>query len=153
MDATADAIRDYAIQRTHEAWVEKQPYFLARLSPELQARGVNYKEVIGPRPLKRFLEEEAASHLRVVSHPLKRNMIGLIPAGEHYEFASQIINSEDESTGVRQVEPLAHERAGKKPNGRFIVMAFLDLLAELDPSDLDKVNLPTSILAKLVRRR
>jgi len=55
LDATADGLGKYIIERTKDVWdTSGAPYMLSWISPELQTKGILYKTIIGPQTLKQF---------------------------------------------------------------------------------------------------
>lgn len=147
MEATAQAILEFAAQRAKEAWDERQqPYMLARLSPELAGEGVDYKSVLGEVRLKDFFQT-AGDQVRVVIHPTQKTKIGLVPAGTEFEFAP----GEDGPPARGSQEPQTDNLRASAARRRYIVSNFLGLLAELNDEDAAQVQIPTVILTKLLR--
>lgn len=148
MDKTPDAIIAFARSRAEAAWEKnQQPYLLALLSPELSKEGVDYKEVLGGQRLKDFLGA-AVAQIKLVSHPNQKSKIGIIPADKDYMFPVAAA----EAAPVAAEKAPAEERSGRSRR-RYIVSQFLQLIAELDDGEAAQVQIPTHILAKLLREQ
>lgn len=149
MDATQEAIIDFAERRAREVWEDKQqPYLLALLSPELMARDVDYKAVLGPLKLKEFLQAEGVGKVKLVLHPTQRSKVGVIPHDIEFSFDAT-------EYGLAGTAELARPSSGpaRPLNARFVVMNFLQLLATLPKEEAEKVHIPTSVLAMLIKVR
>lgn len=145
-EPTSDFILSFAAKRAQEIWDKSgQPYLLAYLSPELSDIGINYKDVLGGQRLKEFVES-APERVKVVSHPVQKAKIGLIPPDKDFEYPLE----PKSATGKTNSTPASGERS-KGGRRRFIVSNFLELLSELDDDDAAQVQIPTSILTKLLR--
>jgi hypothetical protein len=147
VDKTPDAIIEFAAAQATKAWDKNQsPYLLARLSPDLVAQGIEYKEVLGEQKLKDFLRK-ATDKVKVVIHPTQAARIGLIPPDKFYEYSTEAAPAEESATTSPRSE---------RPNlsrKRYIVMNFLQLVSELDEAEAAQINIPTNILIKLMRDR
>ena len=147
MELTAEAILEFAAQRAQKTWDDNATaYLLAKLSPELREQGVDYKEVIGSQTLKEFVSG-APDKLRVVLHPTQRSKVGLVPAGIDFEFPVTV------EEPAKDTAPTAQPRPPSRHGARTTVMTFLELVGRLEPADAERVQIPTDILAKLVRMR
>lgn len=148
MDKTPAAIIAFARARAEAAWEkDQQPYLLAFLSPDLVKEGVDYKEVLGGQRLKDFLNA-APAHIKLVFHPHQKSKIGIIPANKDYIFPV----AAPEPAPVAEPKALPDDRGGRSKR-RYIVSQFLQLVAELDDVDAAQVQIPTLILAKLLREQ
>lgn len=147
VESTAQSIIEFAVEQAKKEWDASQsPYFLSRLSPDLAARGVDYREVLGEQKLKDFIQA-SQDKVTIVSHPTQRSKIGIVPVGEHYEYPA-----EDSQPSKRPVQEARPERSGASRR-RYIVSNFLQLVGELDDVDAAQVQIPTIILTKLMRER
>lgn len=144
MSGTVDDIRKHVIAKTTEVWsTSQQPYLISHISPELRAKGIEYKDIIAPQTLKQFLG--TVGEVRIVQHPLHKPKIGLVPHGVAFEY-------EEDATVSRSTESTTPKRP-RQPSSGYIVIQFLDALSKLDKEDLDKVNIPVSVLAQIVGRK
>ena len=83
---TEAELKQAILERTRERWEAKQePLLLSQLGPDLLARGVNFKEIIDV-PMKKYIEENLGSTVRVISHPEQPQKVGIIPISEIYDF-------------------------------------------------------------------
>jgi hypothetical protein len=113
------------------------PVLLSNMPPLLEAKVPGYKDIIAPRNLKTFIKETAdAAGYRLVEHPSQRARLGVIPSGINFEFPS---DEEGES----------HIPAPRK--NEEIVLSFLRALSTLPNSELEKVVIPASVLARLLK--
>jgi hypothetical protein len=147
VDKTPEAIVEFAAAQAATEWdAEQRPYLLARLSPDLAARGVNYREILGDQKLKDFIRT-AAEKIKVVTHPTQKSKIGLIPPDKTFEYTAEAGPAEEPTAAARRRErPSASRR-------HHIVMDFLHLVSELDDTEAALVQIPTNILTKLMRDR
>jgi hypothetical protein len=142
LDATAEGLGKYIIKRTKEVWdTSSVPYMLSWISPELQAKGILYKTIIGPQTLKQFAAT-LADHVRLVVHPTQKSRIGLVPKTENFEFEEELTLN----TSLREATP----KKLRQPSQRYIVTQFLVALSRLNDDELNKINIPISVLAKLL---
>lgn len=147
MEQTQESIIDFAAQRAKEVWDEKhEPYLLALLSPELKSRNVDYKAVLGQVKLKELFLSQGTDKVKLVSHPTQRAKIWLIPHDKNFAYPAQ-----------QHVAATASEIAGfasvpsRSQSPRFIVMNFIQLLATLPKEEAEKVHIPASVLAMLIK--
>lgn len=141
-----EAILSFAFERAKDAWSKnEQPYFLARLGPDLAREGINYKGILGEQRLADFVRS-GHKYVKVVSHPTQRSKIGLIPPDKDFEFAVEPVSPE--SKFASGPSPIDRGRGSRR---RYIVSNFLQLLSELNDADAAQVQIPTNILTKLMR--
>ena len=149
MDSTREHIIEIAAQRALEVWTARQqPYLLALLGPDLKARGVDYKEVLRPLRLKEFLQSEGPAKVKLVLHPTQRAKIGIIPKDQDFSYDASVVVPTVTSELDRSTQG-----AVRPPTPRFVVMNFLQLVATLPKEEAEKVQIPTSVLAMLVKAR
>lgn len=83
---TKDELIKFLQRRTTEVWgVSEQPYYLARVQPDLRKSGNDYREAAGEQTLAQF--SETVPSIRVVRHPHQKAKIGLVPASSSFEFS------------------------------------------------------------------
>jgi hypothetical protein len=142
MEKTKDAMLDFLTTKTQQWWeANRSPYLVSYISPELSAQGVNWHEIVGEDvKLAKYLQENAEGRFKVVVHPWHRAKVGLIPENETFEYLTDALPKE----ATTRAE---HFRA---PNRKFVILNFLQALAELDKEELDKVHIPVSVLARLL---
>lgn len=146
MEKSPNGIIEFAIVRAQQEWHEhKQPYLLARLSPDLSAEGVDYKEILGETKLKEFVGEYPEK-LKVIVHPQQKAKIGLLPADVDYQFDP--VSEDNAQTAHRRTTGDKGFHGSKR---RYIVGNFLQLVSQLDEADAKQVEIPAHILAKLLR--
>lgn len=134
-----EKLKDALLQATQEFWGRfGTPLLLSNLPKEISERGIpDYKQILASQSLKSFVNSLAEEKtIQVVTHPLHKAKIGLIPAGEHYSFSQEedAVKAEDKTSGKSQAVKL------------------LDILSKLSEEELEKVNIPVSVLAKLHRK-
>jgi hypothetical protein len=120
-------------------WAQQsQPALLSNLPPLLEAEIPGYKGLLEPRNLKTFIKDtEEVAGYRLVEHPKHRARLGVVPRDVTFEFPSE------------EVE-LEQPRVSRKGNDE-VVLAFLRALSTLPNAELDKVILPASVLARLLK--
>jgi len=147
VEETQESIFAVAIECARKSWEQdKKPFLLAKLTPEFIKNGLNYRNVLGEMSLKEFFMG-APDKITVVAHPTQKAKIGLIPVGEQFQYEI----SERPSAAIISFETTSVDRQHKGGRRRYLVMNFLQLLSELDEKDAVQVQIPTHILAKLVR--
>ena len=149
MDTNQEKIIDFAARRAGEVWRDMQrPYLLSLLSPELKAHDIDYKAVLGPLKLKEFLQSSGSGKLKLILHPTQRSKVGIIPYDKEFAYEATEIEPVTEAELVRSNPSFA-----RPLNARFVVMNFLQLLATLPKDEAEKVHIPTSVLAMLIKAR
>jgi len=152
MEATPELIVDFAAQRAREIWDAKQePYLLALLGPELKAREIDYKAALGQIRLKEFFQSQGGNKVKLVSHPGHRSKIGLIPSNENFEYKVQD-HANDAAAEVLN-PPQVATNTPRTLKSRYIVLDFLQLLSSIPKEEAEKVQIPASVLAMLIKVR
>lgn len=128
---------EYIAEKTRVAWEEKQPFFFSNVAPSLKRHGLNYREVTGDKSLLAWARDVHQDQWKIVRHPNQLSKVGTVPADSPFSF-EEIEAANDGN------EPI---RSRKKP----VVIRFLEELSKLDPDDLDKVNIPVSVIVKLLK--
>ena len=119
-------------------WAEKKyPLLLSALPRILEEEVPDYRTVLGPCTLKRFIKEtgEAAGY-KLVEHPTQRARVGIAPAATTYEFPP---------------EPSHVPKPIAAKSNQEVTLAFFRALATLPDSDLDKLIIPASVIVKLLK--
>jgi hypothetical protein len=145
MDVVFDEaqLRDYLIARTKEVWeTSNQPYYLANVQPELSKISKSYKSVIGEKTLSQFAGEIA--EVRVVRDENQRARIGIVPAGEAFDFETS-----EKASRTKEAQPASRGRVGRQQE---TVIDFLSLLSTLSDQELEGFVIPAKVLAKLLRK-
>lgn len=147
MDKTPEAIIDFAAAQAAKEWhTYSRPYLLARLSPELAAQEVDYREVLGEQKLKDFVRT-APEKIKVIVHPTQKSKIGLIPPDKDFAYAAEPLRTQTQVDS----SPRAERAVGSRR--RYIISSFLQLVSELEDAEAAQVQIPTHILTKLMRDR
>ena len=117
----------------------KRPVLLSNLPPLLLEKVPDYREMLGTQSLKQFIKEsEAGQDYRLIQHPTQAAKLALLPQGASYEF----VDSPRES----DIPVIKSERNSEKA-----LIDFLKALKKLPVADLANVQLPVSILVKLLK--
>jgi len=126
---------------TVEHWAAHgKPLLLSKLPPLIEARVTNYKDQLDKRSLKSVIKEVATdAGIRLVTHPTHQAKVAVIPASEGFEFTEDERPAPTKNAGVSQSQD-------EEP-----VLLLLRALARLSPEELDKVNIPVSVLVKLLK--
>lgn len=145
---TKDELIEFLQRRTTEVWdASKQPYYLARVQPDLRESGKNYREATGEQTLALF--SETVPNIRVVRHPHQKAKIGLVPASSSFEFSEIEGQSSTEAT----TPALPSRSRVYRPGSQRVVVDFLQLLSTLDDDDLKDFHIPSLVLAKMLRSK
>jgi hypothetical protein len=140
---TSDELLDFVAKLTRERWAEsRKPLLASFVPPILLAHGMNYREILGPMTkLVSYLTQNGGGRFKIVIHPQHKAKIGLIPPTENYDFEIEPREPEPNKTNLLP---------SKSRSQKFVVLNFLEALSTLEPSELDKVQIPVSVLAKLL---
>src|SRR5271166_1205398 len=141
MPKTIKELSEIIANRTREEWdLTHEPYLLSKIPAALQ--GDSYREIIAPQTLKQFVIS-LTDTVQLVQHPIQKAKIGLIPKGENYSFSDfdrgAATSASDDKTKVSY------------RNQKYIVLNFLEALSNLDAEDLEKIQIPVSVLVRLLR--
>lgn len=148
VDRSPEGIIEFATVRAQQTWDEhKQPYLLARLSPDLMAEGVDYRQILGEQKLKDFLASHSEK-VKVIVHPQQKAKIGLLPSDVDFEY-DPVPEATIHSPPKRST-PDSGLHGSKR---RYIVGSFLQMVSELEEADAKQVEIPAHILAKLMREK
>lgn len=128
-------------QLAEEAWSRNNaPILLSGVPDGLKrANGgvvVDFRSVLDGKSLKQYIKDtEARFAYKLVEHPSKKAMIGLIPSGFEYEFPAALNDKKTSRYSACKDEGLA----------------LINALAKLSDEDLEKISIPVSIIVKLFR--
>ena len=115
------------------------PLLLSNLSPLLTDKLGDYKEALSGHSLKAFIKAKAErAGVRVIEHKVHKPKVGVVPAGEAYEFPESIVALSDSQNATAQ-------------DRQKVVLAFLKLIRELPSQDQNRIEIPVAILARLLR--
>ncbi|MBZ9860858.1 hypothetical protein [Mesorhizobium sp. CA12] len=124
----------------------QEPFLLSQATPALKAAGLDYKAILGEERLKAFVKRtEDQGGYRLVSHPVQKPKVGVVPAGENFEFQADDLGQGTERPSHRRAE------AGMPSDysSRAIIRAF----ARLSDEELDQIVIPTRVFVKLLGGR
>ncbi|KGR93963.1 hypothetical protein [Burkholderia sp. ABCPW 111] len=132
-------LEEAILKVSKDAWsLRNEPALLSDMPPLLTKAIPNYKAILGTRNLKAFIKSTGSNAgYKLVEHPTQRARVGVAPETANFEYA------QDEAKPT--VSP------GARKANEEVVIAFLRALANLPNADLDKVVLPASVLAKLLK--
>jgi hypothetical protein len=141
------ALAELARKHWDDTQPEHQPLLLSNIPQLLKLRGLDYREILGEQRLKDFAHaEESTATFAVVTHPVHKAKVGIIPSDETYTFPDDT--------------PLTEAGPGRgslrlAPTGGHAVatIRFLRALAELPEEDLNGIVIPTRVLVKLFAQR
>src|SRR5690606_77635 len=125
-----------------EVWEgDQKPLFLSNLPFRLKEKypDFDYKSVLGGGSLKEFILKTGGScGYKLIEHPDQWAKIAVAPDDVVYQFPQ---TSEHLDCG-----PKNNESAGEKK-----VITLLKTLGKLPKEDLDKINIPISVLVNMVK--
>jgi hypothetical protein len=147
---TPQAILEFADARAKQSWEKfKKPILLSLLGSELSVLNPDYNELIEPLKLREFLTANADENFSIIQHPHQKAKVGLIPTNETFAFP---VEEKVELTKLdrhTRTEQSGHRRA----QGKYVVQNFLDLLSNLEAEDVERVQIPIDVIAKMIRLR
>jgi hypothetical protein len=130
-------------------WSLKQtPFLLSDLGLALTKEGIDYKRITEPSTFAKYLERQTSSGIKVVRHEKQRAKIGLIPRDESFEYESEVQGRS--SSAQTSLSGFEKYRSRK---GKYLVIDFLEALADFSEEELAGVHLPVSVLVKIVTSR
>lgn len=131
LDALRKIVEDY--------WRDNEKPLLFSMLPSFLEREIpGFKNEIEGGSLKKFVMEEPHGYI-LVDHPTQKAKIGLIPSGENYIF-------QDEIPGNKT--PKNKDNVRKNENK---AITLLRMLSDLPKEDIDKINIPLSVIVKLFK--
>jgi hypothetical protein len=137
-------VRDGAADRWER---DQSPYLVSDIGNDLKAEGISYRDIIGEEiNLVGFLRENAAGKFKVIAHPIQKAKVGVIPPDRDYSFDRRVEPTPDSSER-------RFERTRRQTPKKYVVLNFLEALAELDESEIEKIQIPLSVLAKLLVKK
>lgn len=143
MSLSKEELVEYLKKKTKEKWDNsKEPYYLSMVQPELSKEGKDYRAAIGDQTLSAF--SNSVKELDLVRHPKYYAKIGLVPAGSDFTFDKEI--DTPNSTNRKQ-----DNSQGFSKKNVAVVSDFLILMSKLDDSDLEGFNIPSKVLAKMLK--
>lgn len=122
-------------------WQEnKEPILLSNLPSILEKEIVDFRDGMKGSSLKSFIKDSADSYgYCLIEHPVQKAKVGIIPSGEDYSFPE-----ESESNKTVAKKKLTQSKGNPAVN-------LLEILSELSKDDLEKVNIPLSVIVKLFK--
>lgn len=126
------ALRDIA----KEHWATySHPVLLSNLPPLIEEKIQDYKKLLRGSSLKAYIKESSAANgVKLVEHPTQKAKVGIVPADIDFQF-----------------EPIPTDAsAARKPKfDPSILLAFLNELSKLPDTEIEKVNIPVSVLSQI----
>jgi len=133
----ADALKAIA----EKFWEENQkPVLLSNLPPKLNEIIPNYKELLKGKSLKRFIKESGDEFgCKLIEHPIHKAKVAIAPLASAYLFPDETDIPEITSSNA------------KEGNADKIIISFLRELKKLSQEDIEKIELPVSVIVKLLK--
>jgi hypothetical protein len=118
-------------------WAEKNLPVMLSAVPKLLADSLpTYRTILGGKSIKSFIQEtQQEAGYSLVEHPSLRAKVAVAPVGVGFAFSV-----DDTRKGDRT-----------RHSPRETTLAFLAVLSELPCADQDKVVIPASVIAKLLK--
>jgi len=126
---------------TRAYWdANKRPLLLSNLPVIFAELMVDYRTELDGETLKAFVGRTSdAATYKVITHPVHRAKIGLVPPEVDYEF--EVDPEPVQEAAPSEIAPVQND-----------AIALLNILSKLDAEDLEKINIPVSVLAKLFKQ-
>jgi hypothetical protein len=142
---TVDDLLQFLAEQTVLHWRDhEKPWLISSIPGALkEARGVDYRTILGETKLKAFTLEREGPTFKVVTHPTQRAKVGLIPAAETFEFGTEEVSAPLTAAGPESDKPLRMGTASA-------TLRFLRALSNLSDEDLANIVIPTHVLVKLL---
>lgn len=128
----------YALEQIveHHWNTNKQPVLLSNLPPLLMKSLPDYKDILSGRSLKKFIKETEGKY-KLVEHPYQKAKVALIPKNESYKFP-ELDEKQEQSVIINR-------------NAEKALIEFLKALKKLPEQDQEKVQIPVSVLVKMLK--
>lgn len=141
--ATKLELLAFISEKVSTYWAEKKEPLLLSNIPAVVQMGLHcsYKDIVDGVSLKKFFHaaaREDGANITVVSHPVVKALVGLVPKGENYTFIKNPSASAELPAGR---ETVSNEQ---------VVREFLSLVAKLPADDVKRVVIPMEILTQLM---
>lgn len=147
MEHTQETLAEVIEKKTKKHWDDEQtPYLLADVVPDIVKEGFDYKQLISPLTLKQFTAGMSGK-VKVIQHPFLKAKVGLIPADKDFSYDQQPVISPKQAAKDEIVA------RGNFRSNKFVVLNFLQALSALSDEDLEKVVIPATVLAKLLKEK
>ncbi|WP_024527275.1 hypothetical protein [Serratia fonticola] len=133
-----DGVCRFIQDKAFQAWeVNGSPYLLSNAVTDFREYG-DMKSVIGARSLKSWVSnKEDLLNVKVLTHPVAKARIVVVPKDSNFSFESATKT------------PSANGK--KELTNREITILFLEAIGSLPQHDLEEINIPVRIIAKLMR--
>ncbi|MFN3147215.1 MAG: hypothetical protein ACE368_19180 [Paracoccaceae bacterium] len=136
-------LEQFLNDKAAEIWARDQkPYFLANVQPDLKKKGKDYRAALGEE-IKLSDFARSLKSVRFIQHPSKPAIVGVIPLNEEYDV---------EASAPQKESAERAKRTSFRKRER-VILDFLGLISELSDADLDGVNIPLHVLAKLLKEQ
>jgi ribosomal protein S4 len=96
----------------------------------------DYKDILSGRSLKKFIKETEGKY-KLVEHPYQKAKVALIPKNESYKFP-ELDEKQEQSVIINR-------------NAEKALIEFLKALKKLPEQDQEKVQIPVSVLVKMLK--
>ncbi|MGO3714404.1 hypothetical protein [Alcaligenes aquatilis] len=121
---------------------EKEPVLLSALPRILELTLPDFREILNGRSIKKFIVDTGASgNYELVEHPSIRAKISVAPKDSNYQFPDS-----EKKPAYRK-----YAASKKTSESQEITLSFLKEVGNLAESEQDKIVIPVSILAKLLK--
>lgn len=129
-----NTLRDIAT----EYWAtHNRPLLLSNLPPLIEEKLQDYKELLRGASLKGYIKgREGACGYKLIEHPMQKAKVGIIPSDIEYKFSPPPVDNP--SVRKSKADPGA-------------IISFLAELAKLPEAEVEKIDIPVSVLVKLLK--
>lgn len=126
-------------------WLKTQePVLLSQIPLLIEKQNEDYKSQLGGKSLQSFIKENGERDYCLIRHQEQKAKIGLIPAGKTYSFPPNN-TTESKTTESKTTAP------NKKDDGTNQAINLLMALSKIPNEDLEKINIPVSVIVKLFK--
>lgn len=145
-----DDLKNFIAEKAKERWERlSEPFLLSQIPSALrEENGTDYKTILGEERLKSFVREtQASEYYFFVEHPNQKAKVGVVPPNVDFKFP------ERETREDEKFKKISSDPARVRNEEIKTIEAFLTLLSKLPDEDLEKVNIPTKVLVKLISQQ
>ncbi len=121
-------------EKVNTFWQSKEEPLLLSSFPMFWKKD-DYEGILDGKTLKQFLQASSEGCFRIIEHPTQKAKVGLIPFNENYVFSEEIASKDN----------------AQQYNKEKILLAFLNSLKDLSDKELDSINIPLSVMVKLLK--
>jgi hypothetical protein len=135
-----EILRDKISELALKHWKDnKKPLLLSQLGPKLTENDIEYKTIIYPKGIARFISEEV-KEVVIIKHPSQFAKVGIHPKGETFSYDN---NNSADAEEVSDIERIRKSRRA--------FYGFIDAISDFPKEELSEISIPTTVIVRLLQ--